>query len=100
MLFGGALASVRSAFGNAGAIEDNSLRHSQGHATWRDMVFVEVHTDAGLIGLGEATLETRADMVESGLRWLESAFVGKDPSGIEEHWRTATTACLAGGTGQ
>jgi galactonate dehydratase len=56
---------------------------------WRDLVFVEVHTDSGLIGLGEATLETRADMVEAGLRWLEPSFVGQDPSGIEEHWKRA-----------
>src|SRR4029079_4589748 len=54
---------------------------------WRDLVFLEVHTDAGLTGLGEATLETRADMVEAGLRWLESSFVGQDPSGIEDHWK-------------
>lgn len=54
---------------------------------WRDLVFLEVHTDAGLTGLGEATLETRADMVESGLRWLEPSFVGQDPSGIEDHWK-------------
>jgi galactonate dehydratase len=54
---------------------------------WRDMVFLEVHTDAGLTGLGEATLETRADMVEAGIRWLEPSFVGQDPSGIEDHWK-------------
>ena len=53
---------------------------------WRDLVFLEVHTDAGLTGLGEATLEGRADVVESSLRWLEDSFVGRDPSGIEEHW--------------
>ena len=34
---------------------------------WRDMVFLEIHTDSGLTGLGEATLETRADMVEAGI---------------------------------
>jgi len=34
---------------------------------WRDLVFLEIHTDQGLTGLGEATLETRADMVEQGL---------------------------------
>jgi galactonate dehydratase len=54
---------------------------------WRDLVFLEVHTDTGLTGLGEATLETRADVVEAGLRWLESSFIGQDPSGIEEHWK-------------
>jgi galactonate dehydratase len=56
---------------------------------WRDLVFLEVHTDSGLVGLGEATLETRADMVEQGLRWLEDGFVGRDPSGIEAHWNRA-----------
>lgn len=54
---------------------------------WRDMVFLEVHTDSGLTGLGEATLETRADMVEAGLRWLEPSFAGQDPAGIEDHWK-------------
>jgi galactonate dehydratase len=53
---------------------------------WRDLVFLEVHTDQGLTGLGEATLETRADLVEQALRWLEPSFVGRDPAGIEEHW--------------
>lgn len=53
---------------------------------WRDMLFVEVKTDAGLTGLGEGTLEGRADAVENELRWLEESYVGRDPSGIEEHW--------------
>ena len=56
---------------------------------WRDLVFLEVHTDSGLVGLGEATLETRADMVEQGVRWLEDGFVGRDPSGTEDHWNRA-----------
>ena len=53
---------------------------------WRDLLFVEVKTDAGLTGLGEGTLEGREDAVEDGLRWLEPSYVGRDPSGIEEHW--------------
>jgi galactonate dehydratase len=53
---------------------------------WRDMLFVEVKTDAGLTGLGEGTLEGRADAVENELRWLEESYLGRDPSGIEEHW--------------
>jgi galactonate dehydratase len=56
---------------------------------WRDLVFVEVQTDAGLTGLGEATLEGRADLVESALRWLEKDFIGRDPAGPEEHWNRA-----------
>ena len=53
---------------------------------WRDMLFVEVKTDAGITGLGEGTLEGREDAVENEIRWLEESYVGKDPSGIEEHW--------------
>ena len=48
-----------------------------------------MQTDAGLVGLGEATLEGRSDLVETALRWLEKDFVGRDPSGPEEHWDRA-----------
>lgn len=53
---------------------------------WRDLVFLEIHTDIGLVGLGEATLETRADLAEAALRWLEPTMVGQDPQGPEQHW--------------
>jgi galactonate dehydratase len=53
---------------------------------WRDLVFLEVHTDSGITGLGEATLETRADLVEKALEWLEPTMKGLDPSAIEQHW--------------
>lgn len=56
---------------------------------WRDLVFLEVHTDGGITGIGEATLENRADMVEAGLRWLEEKMIGLDPAGAEEHWDRA-----------
>lgn len=49
-------------------------------------MFVEVYTDAGITGLGEATLESRTDIAEAVLRWLEPEYVGRDPSGPEEHW--------------
>ena len=53
---------------------------------WRDLLFVEVKTDAGITGLGEATLESRTEIAESVLRWLEPEYVGRDPSGPESHW--------------
>ena len=37
-------------------------------------------------GLGEATLESRTDIAESVLRWLEPEYVGLDPTGPEAHW--------------
>jgi galactonate dehydratase len=53
---------------------------------WRDLMFVEVQTDAGITGLGEATLESRTDIAEAVLRWLEPEYVGRDPAGPEAHW--------------
>jgi galactonate dehydratase len=53
---------------------------------WRDLLFVEVRTDAGITGLGEATLESRTDIAEAVLRWLEPEYVGLDPAGPEQHW--------------
>ncbi len=53
---------------------------------WRDLLFVEVKTDAGITGLGEGTLEGREDAVENEIHWLAESYIGKDPGGIEEHW--------------
>ena len=53
---------------------------------WRDLLFLEIHTDGGLVGIGEGSLHTRVDLVEEALRWLEPHFVGQDPAGIEDHW--------------
>lgn len=52
----------------------------------RDFLFVEVETDAGLIGLGEGSLPGRVDIVEQAVKWLEPHLVGQDPGGIEDHW--------------
>jgi galactonate dehydratase len=53
---------------------------------WRDLMFLEIHTDGGLVGIGEASLHTRVSIVEEALRWLEPHFVGLDPAGVEDHW--------------
>ncbi len=50
-------------------------------------LFVQVHTDAGLVGLGESGtwgyLEASAQAVETFRRYL----VGQDPLRIEHHWQ-------------
>jgi galactonate dehydratase len=84
MLFGAGASGL--AFGKPAPLKITKIDIHKVTLRWRDLVFIEVHTDAGLTGLGEATLETRADVVEAGLRWLEPAFIGLDPSGIEDHW--------------
>lgn len=52
----------------------------------RDFLFLEIQTDSGLTGLGEGSLPSRVEIVEQAIRWLEPHFVGRDPSGIEDHW--------------
>ena len=52
-------------------------------------VFVRVHTDGGLHGVGEATLEVKEQAVAAALRDLERAVVGEDPFEIERIWHDA-----------
>ncbi len=56
------------------------------HAKPRFM-FVRVHTDEGLIGLGEATLEGRTRVVESMIQHIGEYLVGRDPTRISHHWQ-------------
>jgi galactonate dehydratase len=72
-----------------GRLKITGLAIHKATVRWRDLVFLEVKTDAGLTGLGEATLEGRADEVEAALRWLEEDLIGRDPAGPEDHWNRA-----------
>ena len=50
-------------------------------------LFVLVHTDAGITGLGEATLEGRSQTVETCIAEIARYLVGQDPLLIERHWQ-------------
>jgi galactonate dehydratase len=50
-------------------------------------MFLRMHTDEGLVGLGEPVLEGRARTVEMAIRELESYLIGQDPLRIEHHWQ-------------
>ena len=52
----------------------------------RDHLILRIHTDVGLIGLGEGSLPGRVDIVEQAIRWLEPHLLNQDPGGIEDHW--------------
>lgn len=52
----------------------------------RDLLFLEIHTDGGVTGLGEGSLPARVEIVEQAVKWLEPHFVGLDPAGVEDHW--------------
>lgn len=56
-------------------------------------LFVKVHTDAGITGLGESGtwgfLEASAQVMETYKLYL----IGQDPLRIEYHWQSSTSAC-------
>jgi galactonate dehydratase len=57
------------------------------HYGGRDFVFVRVHTDEGLIGTGEGTLEGRARTVSAAINELNDYIQGEDPLRIEHLWQ-------------
>jgi L-alanine-DL-glutamate epimerase-like enolase superfamily enzyme len=50
-------------------------------------VLLEVHTDEGLVGLGEAAAYPSTDIVLAVLRGIEPLVLGADPFEIERLWR-------------
>lgn len=49
----------------------------------RNYIFIKVHTDSGLYGLGEATLEGYDHTIRGLIKDLESLVIGEDPTRIE-----------------
>jgi galactonate dehydratase len=49
-------------------------------------LFVKIHTDAGIIGLGDATLENRTRTLATAVSELARYLVGKDPRNVLQHW--------------
>jgi galactonate dehydratase len=50
-------------------------------------IFVKMHTDAGIIGLGEGTVEGRIETVMAAIAQLEPYLKGKDPRQPAHHWQ-------------
>jgi galactonate dehydratase len=48
-----------------------------------DWIFVHVHTDAGIVGLGEASHSSNDTLVLAAIGQLESELIGEDPTHIE-----------------
>jgi galactonate dehydratase len=49
--------------------------------------FLKVHTDEGLVGLGEPIVEGRARTVATAVSELGEYLIGQDPRRIEHHWQ-------------
>ncbi len=50
-------------------------------------VWVKIHTDEGLVGLGEPYLENHPDVVIAEVKRLEPFLLGKDPTRVEALWQ-------------
>src|SRR5438477_7089127 len=50
-------------------------------------LFLKVHTNANIVGLGEPIVEGRAETVQTAIREIEPYLVGKDPRQVVHHWQ-------------
>ncbi len=50
-------------------------------------IFVKMHTNAGIIGIGEGTVEGKITTVMAAIKELEQYLVGKDPRRVSHHWQ-------------
>jgi galactonate dehydratase len=55
-------------------------------------LFVQVSTDEGVTGWGEATLEGRSDTSAAAVHDLRELLVGEDPLRVEDRWQVLTRA--------
>lgn len=53
-----------------------------------NFVFVKIHTDQGITGLGEGTLATKCRTVATAIEEHKRFLVGKNPAEIERLWQT------------
>ncbi len=63
------------------------IRTHLGFARWRNWLFLQIETDEGITGVGEATLEGREKTVEAAVHDLERSLLGTDPFDIENTWQ-------------
>ncbi len=50
-------------------------------------LFLKIHTDEGVVGLGEPVVEGRALTVQTAIKEIEPYLIGKDPRHVVHHWQ-------------
>lgn len=53
-----------------------------------NLIFVEIRTNGGLVGVGEASLEGKTEAVVGAINDIAAYLIGQDPTRIEHHWQT------------
>ena len=50
-------------------------------------LFLKIHTDEGIVGLGEPVVEGRARTVATAIEEIAPYLIGKDPRNVAHHWQ-------------
>src|SRR3954470_14458904 len=50
-------------------------------------LFLKIHTNAGIVGLGEPITEGRAKTCAEAVKEIEPYLIGKDPRPVGKHWQ-------------
>ena len=50
-------------------------------------IFLKIHTNVGVYGLGEPLLEGRALTIQTAIKEVEPYLIGKDPRAVVHHWQ-------------
>jgi galactonate dehydratase len=50
-------------------------------------LFLKIHTNAGIVGLGEPILESRPVTCEGAIKEMTPYLIGKDPRPVAHHWQ-------------
>ena len=50
-------------------------------------LFLKIHTNAGIVGLGEPITEGRALTCAAAVKEVEPYLIGKDPRAVQHHWQ-------------
>src|SRR5690606_9901877 len=77
-------ASPLQQFKGYGDVKITRLETSLVKPRW---IFLKIHTDVGIVGLGEPLLEGRALTIQTAIKEIEPYLIGKDPRNIVHHWQ-------------
>ena len=70
-------------------------RFSSGITGTRNWLFVKIHTDAGIVGIGEGSGWPR--VIETAVQDLKRLLIGEDPTHIERLWQKMHSAIMGHG---
>lgn len=80
--------SYKSSYHKMNSMKITDIQTTLVFAYWRNWTFVQVFTDQGIVGLGEATLRSREHAVVGAIEDMSRYLIGQDPLTIQSHFQT------------